>query len=93
MVRLRGHATKSATLEVMLACMKTTGGYAGNWFQQRSISAGEWQMELPVSAFRHWRADAKNAPQESLELRQMAIYTIGTDAALEIESVEVLGAK
>lgn len=93
MVRLRGHATKSAALEVMLACMKTTGGYAGNWFQQRSISAGEWQMELPVSAFRHWRADAKNAPQESLELRQMAIYTIGTDAALEIESVEVLGAK
>ena len=93
MVRLRGHATKSATLEVMLACMKTTGGYAGNWFQQRSISAGEWQMELPVSAFRHWRADAKNAPQEPLELRQMAIYTIGTDAALEVESVEVLGAK
>ena len=92
-VRLRGHATKSATLEVMLACMKTTGGYAGNWFQQRSISAGEWQMELPVSAFRHWHAQAKNAPQEPLELRQMAIYTIVTDAGLEVESVEVLGAK
>lgn len=93
MVRLRGHATKSATLEVMLACMKPTGGYAGNWFQQRGISAGEWQIELPVSAFRHWRADAKNTPQEPIELRQMAIYTIGTDAALEIETVEVLGAK
>lgn len=92
-VRLRGHATKSATLEVMLACMKTTGGYAGNWFQQRGISAGEWQMELPVSAFRHWHAQAKNAPQEPLELRQMAIYTIGTDAGLEVESVEVLGEK
>lgn len=92
MVRLSGHATKSATLEVMLACMKTTGGYAGNWFQQRVIGAGEWQMELPVSAFRHWRADAKTAPQEPLELRQMAIYTIGTDAGLEVENVEVLGA-
>lgn len=92
-VRLRGRTTKSASLEVMLACMKTTGGYAGNWFQQRSINAGEWQMELPVSAFRHWRADAKNSPQEPLELRQMAIYTIGTDAGLEVESVEVLGAK
>jgi len=93
MVRLRGHATKSATLEVMLACMKTTGGYAGNWFQQCGISAGEWQMELPVSAFRHWHAQAKNAPQEPLELRQIAIYTIGSDAGLEVESVEVLGSK
>jgi hypothetical protein len=46
-----------------------------------------------VSAFRHWRADAKTAPQEPLELRQMAIYTIGTDAGLEVENVEVLGAK
>lgn len=93
MVRLRGHATKSATLEVMLACMKTTGGYAGNWFQQCGISAGEWQMELPVTAFRHWHAQAKNAPQEPLELRQIAIYTIGSDAGLEVESVEVLGSK
>jgi hypothetical protein len=93
LVRLRGRATKPATLEVMLACMKTTGGSAGNWFEQRGISAGEWQMELPVSAFRHWHAQAANAPQEPLELRQMAIYTIGTDATLEVESVEVLGAK
>ncbi len=92
-VRLRGRSTQAATVEVMLVCMKTTGGYAGNWFQQHVISAGEWEMELPVSAFRHWHAKAKTAPQEPLELRQMAIYTIQTDAGLEVESVEILGAR
>jgi len=89
-VRLRGHASQSSTLEVMLGCMKTTGGSAGNWFQQRGISAGEWQIDLPVSAFRHWHAQAKNAPTETLELRSLAIYTISEDAGLEVESVEVL---
>jgi ferric-dicitrate binding protein FerR (iron transport regulator) len=89
-VRLRGHASQSATLEVMLGCMRTTGGSAGNWFQQRGISAGEWQIDLPVSAFRHWHAQAKNAPAEALELRGIAIYTINEDAGLEVESVEVL---
>jgi ferric-dicitrate binding protein FerR (iron transport regulator) len=89
-VRLRGHASQSATLEVMLGCMKTTGGSAGNWFQQRGISAGEWEIDLPVSAFRHWHAQAKNAPAEALELRGIAIYTINEDAGLEVESVEVL---
>jgi ferric-dicitrate binding protein FerR (iron transport regulator) len=89
-VRLRGHANQSATLEVMLGCMKTTGGSAGNWFQQRGISAGEWQIELPVSAFRKWHAQAKDAPAEALELRGIAIYTINEDAGLEVESVEVL---
>lgn len=88
-VRLRGHASQPATLEVMLGCMKTTGGSAGNWFQQRGISKGEWQIDLPVSAFRKWHAQAKDAPAEALELRGIAIYTINVDAGLEIESVEI----
>ncbi|MBE7493596.1 MAG: FecR domain-containing protein [Verrucomicrobiaceae bacterium] len=89
-LRVRGRAKTTATLEVMLACMKAKGGYAGNWFQQRRIEPGTWQIELPVSAFRHWHAQAQDAPQEPLELRQIAIYTISTDAGLEVGSVEVL---
>ncbi len=89
-LRLRGRATQPATLEVMLGCMKAAGGYSGNWFQQHDISAGEWQIDLPVSAFRHWHAQAKPAPHEPLELRQIAIYTINTDAGLELENIKVL---
>jgi ferric-dicitrate binding protein FerR (iron transport regulator) len=89
-LRVRGRAKTTATLEVMLACMKAKGGYAGNWFQQRRIEPGTWQIELPISAFRHWHAQAQDAPQEPLELRQIAIYTINTDAGLEVGSVEVL---
>jgi ferric-dicitrate binding protein FerR (iron transport regulator) len=89
-LRVRGRAKNTATLEVMLACMKVKGGYAGNWFQQRRIEPGTWQIELPINAFRHWHAQAQNAPQAPLELRQIAIYTINEDASLEIESVEVL---
>jgi ferric-dicitrate binding protein FerR (iron transport regulator) len=91
LVSVRGRTSKSATLEIMLACMKATGGYAGNWFQQREINDGEWEMKLPVSAFRQWRSDAETAPPSLLELRNIAIYTIGMDAALEVLSVEVLG--
>ena len=90
MVRLRGRASQATALEVMLACMKPAGGYAGNWFQQRDISPGEWQVELPVSAFRQWHADSPKAPTDALELRSIAIYTINTDAGLEVESVEVV---
>jgi ferric-dicitrate binding protein FerR (iron transport regulator) len=90
-LRVRGRARASTALEVMLACRKVGGGSAGNWFQQHRIDSGTWQIELPVSAFRHWHADAKAASQEPLELRQIALYTINTDAGLEIESVEVLG--
>lgn len=89
-VRLRGHAANTATLEVMLSCMKDAGGYSGNWFQQRDIASGEWQIELPVSAFRKWHAQAEEAPSEPLELRGIAIYTINADVSLEVESVEVL---
>jgi ferric-dicitrate binding protein FerR (iron transport regulator) len=90
-LRLRGRAESSATLEVMLACMKPTGGYAGNWFQKRSVAAGAWQLDLSVSEFRHWHAAAKTRVTQALELRQIAIYTIAQDAGIEIESVEVLG--
>ncbi len=90
-VRLGGRATKSTTLEVMLACMKPTGGYAGNWFHQTPINAGIWEIELPLSAFRLGRAEGKQAPTALLQLRQVAIYTIQTDAGLEVETVEVLG--
>jgi hypothetical protein len=89
-LRLRGRASNAATLEVMLACMEISGGSAGNWFQQRGVEAGEWRIELPVGAFRHWHAEAKDAMRAPLELRQIAVYTINTDADLEVESVEVL---
>jgi hypothetical protein len=77
-------------VEVMLACMKPAGGYAGNWFQQHEVPAGPWQIDLPVEQFGHWHAESKTKPSAALELRNIALYTINTDVSLEIESVEVL---
>lgn len=90
-VRVHGHADQPATLEVMMACMKAAGGYSGNWFAQHRLPSGNWQIELPVSNFRHWSAAGKNAPEQPLELRQVILYTIQEDAALQITHVEVLG--
>lgn len=89
-VRISGRAEASATIEVMLACMKASGGYAGNWFSQGEIAAGRWQLEFPLAAFRHWKADGKESPSETLDLRQIVLYTIQRDAGLEVERVEVL---
>jgi ferric-dicitrate binding protein FerR (iron transport regulator) len=87
-VRVRGHASRPATLEVMLACRKPSGGSAGNWFRQHPVPAGPWTLDLPVSAFRQWHAQSQTAPQEPLELRHLALYTIQEDAALEVWGVE-----
>lgn len=88
-LRLRGNAARPGRVEVMMACMKAEGGYSGNWFAQRDFASPRWQLDVPISAFRHWNAQAKSAPQEPLELRQIAIYTIDEDAGLEVESVEL----
>lgn len=45
---------------------------------------------LPASGFRQWNAPGKIAPLQPLELRHVAIYTINTDAGLEVESVKVI---
>jgi hypothetical protein len=89
-LRLRGHAAQAGRVEVMLACMKPAGGYAGNWFQQHEVPAGPWQIDLPVEQFGHWHAESKTKPSAALELRNIALYTINTDVSLEVESVEVL---
>jgi ferric-dicitrate binding protein FerR (iron transport regulator) len=89
-LRLRGRTSASAKLEVMLSAKRLRGGFAGNFFHQVTRPAGSWQVELPVPVFRKDRATGTEAPADDLQLRHIVIYTIGEDAGLEIEQVEVL---
>jgi ferric-dicitrate binding protein FerR (iron transport regulator) len=89
-LRLRGRMTTLAPVEIMLNTKLLRGGFAGNYFVRPTPESLVWQMDLPIAEFRKWRSDAGEALPEGLQLRRVVIYTIGTDAGLEIEQVEVL---
>jgi len=89
-VRVSGRMTTLAPVEIMLSTKRLRGGFAGNYFIRPTPSSNHWQLDLPVSEFRKARSDVPIAPEDGLQLRRIVLYTIGTDAGLEIETVEVV---
>ena len=89
-LRITGRSTTAAPLELMLLGRKPEGGHAGNFFREIEVKAGSWQMETTVGDFRKGSANATQAPPTTVNLSHISIYTINTDASLEIDSVEVL---
>ena len=89
-LRITGRSTTAAPLELMLLGRKPEGGHAGHFFREIEVKAGSWQMETTVGDFRKGSANATQAPPTTMNLSHISIYTINTDASLEIDSVEVL---
>ena len=89
-LRITGRSTTTAPLELMLLGRKPEGGHAGNFFHEIEVKPGSWQIEAAVDDFRKGSANATQAPPTTMNLSHISIYTINTDASLEIDSVEVL---
>lgn len=89
-LRITGRSKVAAPLELMLLGRKPEGGHAGNFFREIEVRPGSWQIEATVGDFRKGSANTTHSPPPAMNLRHIAIYTINTDAELEIESVEVL---
>ena len=89
-LRLRGRMTTLAPVEIMLNTKRLRGGFAGNFFVRPTPGSLVWQMDLPVAEFRKWRSGADESLPEGLQLRRVVIYTLGTDAGLELEQVEIV---
>jgi len=89
-LRFTGRSTATAPLEIMLLGRKPAGGHAGNFFREVGVRPGSWQIEATVGDFRKGSANATQSPPPMMNLSHIALYTINTDANLEIESVEVL---
>jgi hypothetical protein len=89
-LRVRGRMTTLAPVEIMLSTKRAGGGFAGNYFVRPEPDTNQWQLDLPVTAFRKWSTDGGEALPDGLQLRRIVLYTIGTDAGLEIEQVEVV---
>jgi len=89
-LRIRGRTRTATPVEIMLVAKRPQGGHAGNFFLETKVREGRWQIDVPVGDFRKWSATSEDAPQEELQLRNLAIYTIHTDAGLELERIEVL---
>jgi len=89
-LRIQGRTRISAPLEIMLCARHVKGGYAGNFFHETATREGRWQIEVPVADFRKWTVKSGERPPEALRLQDVVIYTINTDADLEVESVEVV---
>lgn len=89
-IRVRGYARAEVPLEIMLGGKKPRGGFAGLFFREAETRKGAWQIEMTASDFRKGHAAGSEPPPPDMELREIAIYTINTDAGLEVESVEVL---
>lgn len=88
-LRITGRSTATAPLELMLLGRKPEGGHAGNFFREVEVKHGSWQIEVTVGDFRKGSANATPSPPP-MNLSHIALYTIDTDANLEIERVEVL---
>lgn len=89
-LRITGRITTAAPLELMLLGRKPEGGHAGNFFCEVEVKPGSWQIEAMVGDFRKGSANATQSLPPTMNLSHIAVYTINTDATLEIESVEVL---
>jgi hypothetical protein len=74
----------------MLSTKRLGGGFAGNYFVRPTPESLIWQLDLPVTEFRKWQSDAGESLPDGLQLRRVVLYTIGTDAGLEVEQVEVV---
>jgi len=89
-VRIRGYLRRPESIEVMLGLNLRKGGWAGNFFHRtKTLPAGPWEIEIPAVYFKKWRYHAKTTPPELTRVRQTVVYTIDTDAGLEIVSVEI----
>ena len=88
-LRLRGRMTTLTSVEIMLNTKRLRGGFAGNYFTRPTPASLDWELDLPISEFRKWQSDSGALP-DGLQLRRVVIYTIGSDAGLEIEQVEVV---
>jgi ferric-dicitrate binding protein FerR (iron transport regulator) len=91
-LRVRGRMTTLAPVEIMLSTKRAGGGFAGNYFIRPEPDTNQWQLDLPITAFRKWSTDGTEPLPDGLQLRRIVLYTIGTDAGLEIEQVEVVNA-
>jgi hypothetical protein len=87
---ITGRTASPVTVDVMLGCLKDSGGYDGNYFQKANLGPGEWKVELPVSAARKGRYNSATALEKELRLRCIAIYSINEDAGLEVDRIELL---
>ena len=89
-LRLRGRMTTLTSVEIMLNTKRLRGGFAGNYFARPTPASLDWQLDLPITEFRKWQSEAGEPLPDGLQLRRVVIYTIGSDAGLEIEQVEVV---
>lgn len=89
-VRVEGYLQAEASLEVMLAIFDRENEGSGNYFRRTPLlPAGPFAVELSAGDFRKWLASGNITLSERPRLRELIVYTIDTDAGLEVEALSV----
>jgi hypothetical protein len=90
LVVVRGWLESSAEVEVMLST-RTDGRFGGNYFYRSTPSVGErFEIRASISAFVGAQGyESARVPPDAV-LRKVVAITVGADAGLQVESVELV---